>query len=240
MKKSNSINICFLILAIVFGSCRKDNVSSPTPTLPPAKPLPATPTLTLTADTALFNGSSTVKVVTDAQLVQVGGNTVLNGTITFTGLTKDTTLTFIATNTNANGSSSKSVDFTLKVYSQKTTQVNNLPLHHFISSKSCIAGTENSTNVVWSVFNPAQLPCDSYKLFANGGGLLIYGPCRVSPKIPGTVIVYPQGAAWHWTDANETAMDFGVNEIWDIILNPTGFTRSQTKNGYFTIQVLSQ
>ena len=239
MKKSNSINICFLILAIVFGSCRKDNVSSPTPTLPPAKPLPATPTLTLTADTALFNGSSTVKVVTDAQLVQVGGNTVLNGTITFTGLTKDTVLTFIATNTNANGSSSKTIAFTIKVWSKKTTQVNNLPLHHLISDKSCIAGTENSPNVIWYIAIVSQLPCDSYKLFANGGGLLIYGPCRVAPNVPGTVFVYPAGKAWQWTDASESAMDFG-NDVWNITLNPTGFTRTQTKNGYFMVNVLGE
>ena len=238
MKKSNSINICFIILAIVLLGCSKDNVSSPSPTPPPAKPLPATPTtLTVTADTALFNGSSTVKVITDAQLVQVGGITVLNGTITFTSLKKDTTLTFIATNTNANGSSSKTIAFTIKVWSLRTTQVNNYTPVHFVSSKSCIAGTENSPTVVWSVFNPSNLPCDSYKFYANGRFELTYGPCRIFPDVPGTV--HTSGTRWIWSNPNETAIDFG-SDIWDITLNYTGFTRTQTSNGYYTIQVLSQ
>ena len=246
MKKFiNSIWVCLITLAMFAVGCSKTGGSGsvPAPPIPPPidKSPPSAPlTITVAADTALFNGPSTLRITTDGQSTMAGSKTVANGVVTFDSLTKDTTINIVSTNTNAYGSSAKTIAFTIKVWSKRTTQVNNIPPHHFISSKSCIAGTENSPNVVWINFDPAQLPCDSYKLFANGGGLLIYGPCRVSPNVPGTVFVYSAGKAWHWADANETKMDFGDNIIWDITLNPTGFTRTKTNNGSFMVDVFSQ
>ncbi|HYM95642.1 MAG TPA: hypothetical protein VET23_16000 [Chitinophagaceae bacterium] len=235
--------LCFVVsLNMLMISCSKSSSNSGvTPPPPQHLPPPAPTTLTLVADSALYDSSATVRVKTDGQTVKLGG-LVINDSITFHNLMKDTTLTFTSTNTNEYGSTSKSASIIVHVFDQKTSQIQNYGLLYEISCQIYIDGTENLPN---AAYIDGPMDCDTFQMFANGGGKIIRGPCNTCPICPGS-ISYQSPPGWAWQDSTEQAINFGAGaisgggDVWNVVLQTNGFDRSQVKNGFYTLQKYRQ
>lgn len=216
-------------MAMMFLSCSKTGSNSVPPPVnnPPVKNTPSAPTtLTLRADTALYEGSATISVTTDGQVLRMDGNVVTGNSFTLTNLTSDRTVTFSVTNVNENGSSEpKTASIIVKVYSKKTTDLHNLSRYKASSVTVCPAANPTSCS------NGMTPMMESYRgqFFANGTAA-----CNCGPGGSWTTGV---GVGWRWTDAGETAIDFS-GDIWEVhSVSTNGFTRTQTKNGFITTQV---
>lgn len=214
--------------------CKKDSLPDPTPiqthkdTTKPAAPA----TLIIKADTALYNGVSTVRITTDGQVLTVGGQPVLNGTLILSNLTKDTVIHVVAINSNENGSTTKSTDFLVKVFSKKGTDWHYLNTTHNTLTRSCPAGTENSANPAWT---PGPIDCNLYWIHANGTSTGSIGSCNPNP---GT----PTSGWWSWTDASEEYAMFSglVTETYKITILPNGWKRSKIIGGTYLEQFFMQ
>lgn len=225
--------LTLLSLLAIFNSCSK-NESAGGGAGGGTVLLPTAPTKLVTkSDTALYLGSATITVTeTDAQSIKTSNGQLVNGSITFHNITKDTVIKFIATNSNENGSKSTEFNIVLKCWSQKTTQVNNYGFYKLTSSKSCPDGQQNLPNPQWTYGAVWPTISETWIMYANGSGF--------TKLASGQMI--PSSVKWHWTDINETAIDFGDNgqgahDVWNVVLESNGYTRSQIKNGYYTVQV---
>ncbi len=240
MKKINSprkaINFVVMLLALVvsgitFSNCGKDPVKPPDPP-PPPPVLPAMPSLSMTADTALYDSSANVYIVTDAQVVTMNGKTVTsNGnTIKIERVKNDTLITIVGTNTNANGSTSKTVGIHVKSFSPRSTIINNYGKHHMTVNRGCLKGTEKSPNVVWI---DGYIYCDKVQLFANGNAQITFGNCHDYPPYT-TQIFY----GWAWSDSTEKAIDYGPSSpspdnVWFVTLGVNGYKEYRYDNNYY-------
>lgn len=115
MKKQYAKIGMALMLLSLLAACKKENSpGSSTPALPVA------PTLSLTADTAWFGGTSKITISTNAQSVTLNSQAV-TGSVTLTDLKSDSTVTFIAQNTNATGTTTTTKSITVKVWTKEMT-----------------------------------------------------------------------------------------------------------------------
>ncbi len=216
------------VLLLLLTACSKTETQNTTGGGGVSPVPPLVPTLSLKADTALCNGSAIITVTSNAQsVININNNQVVNGSVVITGLTKDSVVSFIAKNTNGTLIASATASIIVKCWSAKTTQLQSYTPLGMISSKSCIAGTENDPNTTW--YDGPIDPNFWIKFFANGGGQT-------------NLWTYSAGKGWAWADPDEKSIAFGIDangnltEIWNVTLLPNGFDRTQVKNGYYTIQ----
>lgn len=233
MKKlTNSLGMAITIfLMLLANSCSKKDSIPGTGGGSGGVLLPSAPnSLSVkSADTALYfnltipnTGMAKVTLETDGQTISTTDPTaVVNGkTITFNNLIADRTVTITATNSNEAGNSSKSITFTVKCWSQKTSELNNYGKVKMTLNRVCVDGQQNLPNPNWIIYQPLS---DTFMFKANGQSFM------------GT-----STGKWVWVDSNETSINFGAGDVWLITLLPNGFKRTQIKNGYYTEQVFEK
>lgn len=229
--------LTFLSLLAILNSCSKNEsagggAGGGTVLLPTA---PSTLYVKI-ADTAKFNGSANLTMETDGQSLETSDpQAVVNGkTITFSNMKGDRTVTITAKNSNEAGISKKTITYTVKGWSEKTTQIDSYGYLKIVSDKSCPDGQQNLPNPTWTYGSVWPVISTTWIMYANGSGF--------TKLASGQMI--PSSVKWHWTNTAETAIDFGDNgqgahDIWNVELNTNGYTRSQIKNGFYTVQVFS-
>jgi hypothetical protein len=223
-RKALNFAMLLLISSIFVVGCGKD----PLPKNPVNTDLPAAPTvLTAKADTALYGGSANISVTTDGQTLYMGGVSVSGKTITLSNLTKDTLVTITAKNSNENGSTSKSLDFTVKVFDPQSSQLHLLNTVKNTVARACPAGTENSANPAWFYGTP---DCNFYWFHANGTTTGSIGACNPNP---GTLTA----GVWKWKSADRTAIIFSGFDEWNITLLPNGFKRWRIEGNLYYEQL---
>ncbi len=206
MKKTLFYSGLIVISTFIFFACsKKETLNQSTGPIPIPIP-PPIPTLILKADTAWYNGSTTITITSNAQsIINLNTNLPVTGPVVITGLKSDSLVTFIAKNTSGNLTSTTTASITVRNHSERMTLWCNYGPYHNTYGQFCYMDSLQYT-YAW---HDIPRDCNIIEFFPSNGYARVTIGCGPNA---GYIGIAPNAWAFH----NNETIFFDQLQSWTI------------------------